>query len=335
MPAARRAMLLGCITMLLVTADGHKITVCTGGACTASGAAALLECASILTSTEPQILVKATSCCSVCPRAQKVVVCASEGQDQPYSAVASDPLAAATALVTAAGLNAADASSLSEVYTDLVAARVADSAEEQVTRYASVVEAGTSLLEVPAHAPLEPEPLEWEATEWQQSLLSDGAEPLVLSESTANFEFGECGATLLLDAVADEGTLSGLWEDASGGSGAFALEMTADGRRFHGTLSDDADGTEQVWSGVRRPAGGSGAEAAPQRIAWLHEALLGRGRAQLKAGEHALALEDARAATRLCCRTASGWLLLAEVAEACGDGDTAQAARDEYQWLES
>ena len=43
--------------------------------------------------------MKATSCCSVCPRAQKVVVCASEGQDTPYSAVASDPLAAAVELV--------------------------------------------------------------------------------------------------------------------------------------------------------------------------------------------------------------------------------------------
>ena len=36
-----------------------------------------------------------------------------------------------------------------------------------------------------------------------------------------------------------------------------------------------------------------------------------------------------QAATRLCCLTASGWLLLADAAEACGDAEAAAAARGE------
>jgi len=106
--------------------------------------------------------------------------------------------------------------------------------------------------------------------------------------------------------------------------------MSADGRRFSGRLGDD-DGSELEWTGFRRQ--GARGEAPPRRVAWLHEALLGRGRCRLKAGDAAEALEDARAATALCCRAASGWLLAADAAEASGDEEAARAARDEYEWL--
>ena len=58
-----------------------------------------------------------------------------------------------------------------------------------------------------------------------------------------------------------------------------------------------------------------------------------RSRCHLEAGQPQEALQDAKSATRLCCRAASGWLLLADAAEACGEAETAEAARDEHEWL--
>ena len=98
---------------------------------------------------------------------------------------------------------------------------------------------------------------------------------------------------------------------------------------------------------------------------WVFEALIGRGRARLALEQAEAARDDAQAATffraplrpppstlsapslpstlyndeggdctpqaatRLCCLTASGWLLLADAAEACGDAEAAAAARGE------
>ena len=91
----------------------------------------------------------------------------------------------------------------------------------------------------------------------------------------------------------EEGILTGIFE-GGGGYGEFSLSMSADGRRFSGGLGDD-DGSELEWTGFRRQ--GARGEAPPRRVAWLHEALLGRGRCRLKAGDAAEALEDVRAAT--------------------------------------
>ena len=103
--------------------------------------------------------------------------------------------------------------------------------------------------------------------------------------------------------------------------------MSEDGRRFSGSLNDD-DGSTREWSGVRQ--GGSRAEPPPLRVAWLHEALVGRGQARLEARDRQGALDDARRATALCCRVPSGWSLVAEA----GEGDEAEAARAEAEWLE-
>jgi predicted Zn-dependent protease len=101
-------------------------------------------------------------------------------------------------------------------------------------------------------------------------------------------------------------------------------------RSFRGTLTD-ADGEEREWLGTRVTQ--ASGEEPPLRQRWVYEALLGRGHARLALKQPAEALEDAREATRLCCRTAEGWQLLAEAAEACGDGEAAAAARGEAAQL--
>ena len=94
--------------------------------------------------------------------------------------------------------------------------------------------------------------------------------------------------------------------------------MASDGRSFSGMLTWDEDGSIETWRG-RRVSEGSYGEAAPTNVRWLHESLLGRSGARLSLGRSAEALEDARAATRLCGRVSDGWHALTAAAEACGD----------------
>ena len=54
-----------------------------------------------------------------------------------------------------------------------------------------------------------------------------------------------------------------------------------------------------------------------------------RARAHSELGAAAEALENARQATALCCRTPEGWRMLAQAAEACGDAEAATAARQQ------
>jgi hypothetical protein len=209
----------------------------------------------------------------------------------------------------------------------------------------AVAAADAALAAIPAdllepwQPPLEPECTTWEGTSWEESLF--GAS-LVLSESTANFEFGTVGATLTLcgcEVNADARQLSGGWEGSDGSLGSFLLTMSEDGRFFRGQL-DGGEAPERVWEGMRLGVGTGmrrrrrGA-APPLKAAWIHELLLRRSRLLLASGDAHLALEGAHQAVALCCRAASGYALLAEAAEACGDSEAVAAAHREKRWLQS
>ena len=135
-------------------------------------------------------------------------------------------------------------------------------------------------------------------------------------------------------------TLSGMWEHTEDGSGgSFAITMSENGRKFAGTLTEDADGEAKEWTGMRKSSGrGAGrmrGEKPSKRFEWLHELLLAKSTAALSSGDAAGAVEDATLATALCCQTASGWEALAAAREAAGDDEGAQAAREEADWLKS
>ena len=61
----------------------------------------------------------------------------------------------------------------------------------------------------------------------------------------------------------------------------------------------------------------------------MHEALVGRSRANLLAGAPAQALEDALHATAMCCLTAAGWHALLAAAEARAEGEADEAGEVE------
>ena len=71
------------------------------------------------------------------------------------------------------------------------------------------------------------------------------------------------------------------------------------------------------------------------RVGWVHEALLGKARCSLALGDTSAAVEDAKAATVLCCRTVSGWAALAEALEASGDLPAAEEVRRELAYLKA
>ena len=330
------------LLLLPAATSAVAVTICTGGACSVSGAARLLETATILSADDDAVCVEPMSCCSVCPRGKAVVLNNGAGN---YAAPANNDaemIASATELLT----REPDPALLAAVGA-LNEARAASKSNEKASKFTAVLSSPTvqSLLEQRGHSDLEPESFEWEATTWnvrEEVSAWDGPRvtttPLELSDSTANFEFGTCGDIVLMDCVSDEEeppTLSGIYEDgASGSGGEFSFAMSEDGRRFDGSLNDD-DGSVREWSGLRQGAGGSRDEAPPPRLAWLHEALVGRGECRLESGKKAEALEDARAATALCCRSASGWKLREKAAEAAGEAEEAEEARKECEWLES
>jgi hypothetical protein len=182
-----------------------------------------------------------------------------------------------------------------------------------------------------AHASPEDEALVWDESEWHQEALGGGG-LLSFAESSFTYEYAACrGAVLTNCALLDEETarLGGQYEGDEG-EGDFEVEMSADGRSFHGTLTA-ADGEEVEWVGARVTQ--ASGEEPPSRVRWVFDALIGRGRARLVLQQAEAAREDAQAATRLCCLATSGWLLLAEAAEACGDAEAAAAARGEAAQL--
>ena len=195
----------------------------------------------------------------------------------------------------------------------------------------------TALLQ-PSQAPLESESLSWEGTGWEENLFGSS---LAFGASAAEGDFGTCkGGMRLYEVTVDEPerALRGRWQQGEQ-EGNFELLLTGDGRRFTGKLVD-GEGGSRAWEGMRKGTGTGMRRrrrgAPPElKLLWLHSALLSRGRMQLAAGAAKAAMDDARAATTLCCRTASGWTLLSESASACGDTEEAEAAKHEAEWLSS
>ena len=122
----------------------------------------------------------------------------------------------------------------------------------------------------------------------------------------------------------------------AGTAGEFSIAMSANGRKFVGTLTDEADGEPKEWTGMRKSSGrGAGrmrGEKPSKRVAWLHELLLGKSTAALATGDADGAVDAAEKATALCCQTASGWEALAAAKEGTGDEEAAAAAREEAEW---
>jgi len=325
----------------LVTMAADTVTVCQGGSCATHGGVTLYAATCVLAAgcDRDAIDVKLSNCCGECPDGVIIRLSVHIPSYVAQAATADGAADAAEQAITATGATVLPAMR-TVFHLGLEADRVFAGGSQ-----ADAIEAATAALAaVPAalldpwQTPLEPEALSWEGTKWEESIFGS---PLELSESTANFEFGTVGKHLTLVGCEPDGparALSGEWE-GGGGAGTFALTMSEDGRFFHGTLSSDADG-ERAWEGMRLGVGTGmrrrrrGA-APPPKAAWLHDLLLRRARLHLAVGAPDLAFDDARRAVVLCCRTTSGYALLAQVAEACGDAEAAEVARREKRWLDS
>ena len=333
------------------TAIRMDITVCNGGACTENGADVLLDACSVLGSGDPKLIVKTAYCSGECPAAT-AMICPNRGAMEAYEAVCStldDAIASAKSAIAAAGTEVDPA--LVEAFVGLREAKEAESngdAAVAYERYAAVVASIPQALLEPVHDPMPPEPFMWEGSAWVESKFSSD---LGLGKSLeASDGFGTFGGCTMLvdkkvvvapiitlqDCAVDEGRLSGRWVDSAGAAGTLDAVMSTDGRKFEGELAYD-DGSESVpWSGLRKGSGKRRqrrGEAPPSRVAWLHDSMLGRSRCALEMGEAAAAAEAARAATALCCRTATGWTALAAALEADGDLRAAKEARDEAEYL--
>ena len=348
-----------------------EITVCTGGICGENGADLLLDACSVLAAGDAAIEVKTAFCSGECP-VGAAMLCPSRGSLEAYEATCGtveEAVASAQGAIAAA--EATILPGLKEAFLLGVEARAAEAAGSDADlrlaceRYAAAIAAAPASLLEPCHEPLEPEPLAWEGSCWKESLFSS---ELAFSEA---LEASCGGGTALVDkkvvsmptlTLRGEGEagedgreaarmLAGRWEDTEGGRGRFELTMGAAGLTFDGVFTTDAEGGETAaWHGVRKaakPAPGQrvqrrrGArprvnrdETPPSRVKWLHEAWLAKGRCHTTLGETAAAVDAARAATRLCCRTASGWVALAEAVEAHGgDPDEASGARAQAEYL--
>ena len=75
-----------------------------------------------------------------------------------------------------------------------------------------------------------------------------------------------------------------------------------------------------------------GGEPPPPHVRWVHEAYVGRSRAHLAMRKPGFAADDARAATALCCRAASGWEALAAAEDERGDAAAAALAREGWHY---
>ena len=315
-----------------------QITVCNGGTCTENGAEALLDAITFLSASDEKLHkirgggVRTAMCSGECP-GNGAILCPKRGMVASYVApckMADEVLESAEAALAAAKVKGVE--DLKAVFLSFREAQETGSLDA----YAEALRMTPEALFAPSQMELPDEPLEWDQSIWVESL-SGG--DLAMGESTATFEYAcsnaEDGSSLqLLDVTADDeaGTLSGIWEDGDSAAGSFMITMAANGRRFDGTLTDDADASERPWSGTRKRTGRRG-EAPSARIAWLHDLLLSASRARLEAGDAPGAVGAAAQATDLCCQTASGWVALSEARDAAGDAEGAKAARDEAEWL--
>ena len=326
------------------------LTVCTGGACLESGAELLYEAACVLSSADDKLWkargggVKTAFCSGECPP-NGAMLCPKRAMAPSYVAACStvdEAIASAEGALEAAG--AVYDSSLKDAYLAKLkgdAAAAAGNHAEALEAYATALAAAPkALLDEPSQAAVEDESLEWDTSKWSESLFDS---TLTCGDTITAFEyasFGKGGCVQLTDCTSDGDTrmLSGMWEDAEAGTaGEFSIAMSANGRKFVGTLTDEADGEPKEWTGMRKSSGrGAGrmrGEKPSKRVAWLHELLLGKSTAALATGDADGAVDAAEKATALCCQTASGWEALAAAKEGTGDEEAAAAAREEAEWL--
>ncbi len=326
-----------------IAAPVMTITVCQGGACRENGGDLLLDVVAALSSGDLSCEVAESNCCGECPAAGAVL--SPDRAAESYIAPAAsldEAIESATGAIVAAGHVVADG--LTEAFTARCDAERARKAGDSATAIAKLTDALSSVppgLFEACQPPVDDEEVEWESTAWDVSEPGVTASAVLsLCESAANFEFGECagagaGAVTLLGCSVDGAALAGEWEGEDGAGGEFALEMSADGRTFSGTLTDEASGDERAWSAIRRGRGRGRrrGEAAPLARAWIHQMLLDRASLKLAAGNAGAAAADARQAVRLCPRTASGWRALEKMARAGGEEAEAEDAAAEAAWL--
>jgi hypothetical protein len=227
-----------------------------------------------------------------------------------------------------------------ELRTALVAMLGAQAASDEgdwaaaASQYERALAATPAALLAPSQLPLEPEPLDWASTRWDESLFSSElAVTDALDAKCADLALSQCVA----DAEAH--SLQGVWEDANGASGTFKIEMRGDGRQFSGSLTSAADSSVREWRGTRKGKGGGRrpmrrGEKPSAQVEWVHKMHLAKARCHMKLGEADAAIQASRAATELCCRAANGWGLLAEAWAMAGDHSSeVEAAREEAEWL--
>lgn len=364
---ARLSLLVGRAPRRRCGGARMDITVCTGGVCAANGGEQLLLACSILAAGDESVEVKSAMCTGVCP-AKFAMISPRKGAIEDYEArcdTVNDAIASATAAIFAADAIIADG--LRGAFIAASEAKNAETAGDMSTarhRYAEAIAAAPATLLKPCQMPLNPEPTDWSGSRWTEDAFSSD---LVLSTELGRAANdteradGTCGGgthlvdrkvvtmptVTLVSCTADGLALSGRWEDSAGGRGEFELTMSTTGRTYTGTLRSSKEGEKATaWSGVRKSApapragrgGGRGdmrSQTPPSRVSWVHEALLGKVRCSLALGETAAALEDAKAATELCCRTPSGWVAYADALEASGDDQAAWEVRRELAYLKA
>lgn len=332
------------------------VTVCTGGACSESGAELLLQACSALASTNDEIDVKPAFCSGECP-AKFAMLCPKKGALEAYEAKCGsldEAIASAEDALAAADVKVEPG--LKEAFIAQVEAKEAEARgdfEAALNGYSAVLAQVPARLLQPCQEPLPAEPTLWPGSRWSESLFNSD---LVLSDSPEEGAFGSCGGGQALvekkvvvlpqaslgECKIEGLTLTGRFEDTSGSTGTFSLTMSDNGRSFAGQLARADQSAPVQWSGLRKGAPTRGprrppsrAQVPPSHAQWLHDCLLGRSRCHAKLGDNLAAVGDARAAVELCCRATNGWSALVDALEACHDEAGAQDARAELVYLKS
>ena len=334
-----------------------EISVCNGGACTKNGALLLVEACSVFAANDAKIEVKTIICSGECPF-NLAMISPVRGTVEAYAATCNtleSAIESAEAALATAGASVEP--SLRTAFVLIQQSKEAEAAGEfprALEGYDAVLKAAPANLLEPRQATLALESLEWQGSQWGESLFSSD---LVLgskgaAESDGAVEFGACGGgqaivdkkvvttprVSLLACTVQARQLSGQWVDSAGLKGTFELTMSENGHSFTGVLRYEGDVSREPrpWRGVRKAAKGGRArgrpakraEAPPSPVKWLHDAYLAKARCHLARGDVDAAVEEARAATVLCCRAPSGWVALAEALEASASQGRARGASD-------
>lgn len=294
-----------------------EIAICEGGACSRNGAALLLGACAALGGADLRVV--GSACTSKCP-SRGVVLTNNGAQSVVPASYAAQALESAQAAI--AGSSDALAAAWT-AKTEADAALTAGQPKRAVPLFSEALELAPPTLLQPSHDELGALPTDFQDSVWETSMGE-----LQFADSITSFEFGTCDDLTLTDCVQDDLTLRGQYETSSSEYGDFELLMSDDGRWLTGTLTGDR---EEEWTGMR--AGCGGGEPPPPHVRWVHEAYVGRSRAHLAMRKPDLAADDARAATALCCRAASGWEALAAAEDERGDAAAAALAREEIAFL--